>query len=162
MVNEVFSSAPLLISDYYDRLINQVDLLTEQQLKRYDRDERTVKNDLEDASSTNAHVRISEYLSMRRARDLEEIRRVREATLEHYETHKATFDGLVRAAQRGDERAVEALKRALFAVKFCFLVREERSFDDDDDDDTGDRFTLEFNQPYVIDFYFNTRNVVAL
>lgn len=149
-----FFSAHMLIDNYYNSLNRQVDLLTEDQLKKYEKDERSVLNDLEDTSTTGQEVSIKEYLELTRSRTIKEIERVKEVNIDYYEAHKDNFEADVKEARKDAPGAIEALRKKLFANKFCFLVREQRFFDAN--------LTLDFNQPYVVDFYFNPKNVVQV
>lgn len=144
-----FNGPELLIYDYYDALINKVDIVVEEQLEHFENEEEEAQNE-ENLTQKALNSKIRDYLNDTRDLIIEEIKQSRSANLEYYRENKHLF-----TIDRNhiDENKIEALRAALFEKQYCFLVLEEFSF-------AGQ--TLIKPRPYVVNFYFNPKKIVLI
>ena len=142
-----FNGPELLIYDYYDALINKVDIVVEEQLEQFENDEAQNEENL---TQRALNIKIRDFLNDTRDLVIEEIKQSRNANLEYYRDNKQLF-----TIDRNhiDENKIEALRAALFEKRYCFLVLEECSF-------AGQ--TLIKPRPYVVNFYFNPKKIVLI
>ena len=142
-----FNGPELLIYDYYDALINKVDIVVEEQLEQFENDEAQNEENL---TQKALNIKIRDFLNDTRDLVIEEIKQSRNANLEYYRENKQLF-----TIDRNhiDENKIEALRAALFEKRYCFLVLEECSF-------AGQ--TLIKPRPYVVNFYFNPKKIVLI
>ena len=141
-----FQSPKLLIVDYYDDLIRDIDIYTEEQLAKYSQDDLLpIESNPEYPSSveieglkdpykieykneseinvTPGWTKIIDYLNLVRSKAIEEINKAKEENLERYELNKSKYK--YDRNNMSDEN-LEEMKRELFKEKFCFLIRFEK------------------------------------
>ena len=138
--NNQFHSPKMLIVDYYDDLIRDIDIYTEELLQKYSQDDLLTiakpekldfcdefvffknpyrieyENDLK-INVTQGSTKIHEYLNLVRSKAIEEINKAKEENLQRYEINK------LRNKIDGTEEKLEEMRRELFEKKFCFLLR---------------------------------------
>lgn len=156
-----FHNPKLLIVNYYDSLIQKIDIYIEQLLEKYDKNDllpdpiyySVLKNNLECKNNSNIEispdeigksVKIVDYLEVVRDKSIEEIKKAEQANLESYELNKERYKYDRKSLTHED---VEEMRRGLFGDKFCFVLEIEGS--------------TEYNKPIinqctvVTDFYFD-------
>lgn len=149
--NNEFHSPKMLIVDYYDDLIRDIDIYTEELLEKYSEDDlltieakpKPQKLDLSDEfvffknpykieykndlmiNVTQGSTKIHEYLNLVRSKAIEEINKAKDENLQRYEIKKDKYK-----IDRADltEKKVEEMRKELFEEKFCFLVRIDNIF----------------------------------
>jgi Leucine-rich repeat (LRR) protein len=120
-----FHNLRLLIVDYYDSLIRDIDIYTDELLAVESK-----------PGSTNFH----EYFGLVRSKAIEEINKAKCENLERYEANKEKYK--FDRNELTDEK-LESIKSELFEEKFCFLLRIN---------DKNSEFNL---ITVVCDFYLN-------
>ena len=148
--NNEFHSPKMLIVDYYDDLIRDIDIYTEELLEKYSQDDLLTieakprpekldfcdefvffknpyrieyENDLK-INVTQGSTKIHEYLNLVRSKAIEEINKAKEENLQRYEINKER-----NKIDRTEEK-VEEMKKELFEKKFCFLLRIDYIFNE--------------------------------
>ena len=137
----VFYSPSLLIADYYDSLISQLDIYTEERIKEHKEKalSQIDSNNSDEESSNETRVekfenrslkykidrsefaivtevtQVEDYLNEVRQKAIDEIRKVKDENLDHYNGNKDKF-------KLFSDDNLEELKSNLFANRFCFLV----------------------------------------
>ena len=138
-------SPKIEIINYFDELINLVDIDIERSLIKYKRrtlgqlecfeiKKRSVTTQnilcLFESSENNdgtvhtvdlwsESTKVVDYLSQVRMRTIEELRKAQEETLENYKLNSSLF----KSEQMTDKNKIEELRSKLFAEKFYFQVR---------------------------------------
>ena len=158
-----FHNPKLLIVDYYDSLIQKIDIYIEQLLEKYDKNDllpdpiyysySVLKNNLDCNNNRNTEIpsdeigkgaKIVDYLEVVRDKSIEEIKKAQQANLQSYESNKERYKYDRKSLTHED---VEEMRRGLFGDKFCFVLEIEGS--------------TEYNKPIinqctvVTDFYFD-------
>ena len=139
-INE-FYNPKLFIVDYYDSLISEIDIYTEELLEKYNENDLLEENpkekdSFENATSINQYkieyknelmikvtpgsTKIHEYLNEVRSKAIEEINKVKHENLERLEMNKDKYK-----YDRSDMtiEKVGEMKKELFKEKFCFLIK---------------------------------------
>ena len=149
-----FHSPKMLIVDYYDSLINRIDIYTEELLEEYSEDDVLPKENepsespwcgdykevidnpykidyngiLNTENQMNdvipGSTKVHDYLNRVRSKAIEEIGKVRDENLSRYELNKEKF----KYSSRDEltEEKIEEMRRELFKESFCFLLRIDR------------------------------------
>ena len=108
----------LIIIDYYDSLIRQVDIYTEEQLEKYPREKVIDKDSFGDqlpAESINLH----DFLNQKRDEYISEIKKAEKEAFEHFESIKSELRVLDKSAR--EEEIERDLKSRLFEKKSMFI-----------------------------------------
>ena len=100
-----FITPALFITDYYDSLISQLDIYTEEQIEK---------------SKGKCQ---QDYLNEVRQKAIDSIRNVQEENLQFYNANKKKFK--IDKSNLNEENKLEELKSQLFANRFCFLLEFE-------------------------------------
>ena len=120
-----FHNLRLLIVDYYDSLIRDIDIYTDELLE---------------VESKSGSTKVNEYLGLNRSKAIEEINKAKCENLERYESNKEKYKCDLN--ELTDER-LESIRSELFEEKFYFLLRVNNK---------NDEFNLII---VVCDFYLN-------
>lgn len=172
---ENFKTPRLLITDHYDKLIQQVDIYIEELLEKYnEHDLLPVDNGeisfLEPTSNdfyvrdeykdpyeskyeyntskldvTPGTTRIRDYLELIRSKSIEELKKAEKKALDNYEMNKLLYK-YDRDNLTVDR--VEEMKRNIFKDKFCFMLQ----FNKPD-------ICLLKNYLIIVDFYINNEDL---
>ena len=119
-----FTSTPrLLITEYYDSLINQIAIYTEELIKK------VKKEILEKLKRLNSSMNFStkteeamDKLNRARQKSIDAIRKVQNENLDFYNANKEKFK-----LDRTTENKLEEIKSQLFSNRFCFLLDFEKN-----------------------------------
>lgn len=140
-----FFSPKLVITDYYDSLIREIDIYTEKSIDKHSDDDllpeepdsieeqpkSTIEDDIypiDDPYSLKYsyglivaanRTRIIDYLNQVRTKAIEELKSAQEENLISYEANKSKIHI---DRENMDTEKIEALKRQLFNDRFSFLV----------------------------------------
>lgn len=144
-----FITTQLLITEYYDSLISQVDIYTEERIKEIKENGLTkiksttklgttlhnepygieeIRNPYEsqrysidrtDISEITEISQAEEYINKTRQKAVDEIRKVKEENFKYYKANKDKFKV---DRKNLNEEMLEELKSQLFANGYCFLV----------------------------------------
>ena len=147
---ENFKTPKLLITDHYDKLIQQVDIYIEELLEKYNENDllpedneeisllEHTSNDFYDKDEykdpyeskyeyemskldvTPGATRIRDYLELIRSKSIEELKKAEKETLDSYEINKLLYK-YDRVNLTVDR--VEEMKRNIFKDKFCFMLQ---------------------------------------
>jgi hypothetical protein len=106
------NNARILIADYYESLRFDVDIYTEEELKKA-KDNNTLTNTIEIAP----HTTFEDYLNKTRSDILNELKKVEKECIDYYNAVD-----LFKAVDVAPQNDIESLKSQLFANKFCFIA----------------------------------------
>ena len=136
-----FYNPKLLIVDYYDSIISQIDIYIEELLEKYNEDDVLKKNRKEKDSFkldtsinpykieyqnelkiniTPGSTKVHDYLNQVRSKAIEEIKKAKDENLERYEINKEKYK-----YDRNNltVETFQEMKNELFKEKFCFLLK---------------------------------------
>lgn len=113
------NNARILIADYYESLRFDVDIYTEEELKKA-KDNSTLTNTIE----IPPHTTFEDYLNKTRSEILNELKKVEKECIDYYNASSSTFQQQTQLfkANVAPQNNIESLKSQLFVNKFCFIA----------------------------------------